>query len=122
MADFPAATLRRAAEKLRGLANAATPGPWRATSYGEGDMRSWYVTAPNTLVTTGLHEDDDELVAIENDGRDAAFIAAMHPGVALVTAETWELLAHEVEGRKYGELSSSACRAVDAAELVLGEA
>lgn len=105
MPESPAVTLRRAAEKLRGLANAATPGPWRATSYGEGDMRSWYVTAPNTLVTTGLHEDDDELVAIEHDGRDAALIAAMHPGAARLLAIMWDEFAELLDGHSEINLS-----------------
>lgn len=82
-------TLRRGAEKLRGLATAATLGPWRATPYGDGPTQSWYVTGRHTLITTGLHEDldDAELVAIEHDRTDAEYIAAVNPAAGLLLAD-----------------------------------
>jgi hypothetical protein len=88
----PAEDLRAAAVKLRELATAATPGPWRqhdthlgqygytaTVLSGEGndtDLRAW--------LPSMSQEPWDEA---RNAWPDAAFIAAMHPGVGLALAD-----------------------------------
>jgi hypothetical protein len=96
--ETPAQMLRRAAEKMRALAGAATAGPWRATPHGRPPTQSWYVTGLHTLITTGLHEDidDHELVAIEHDRADAQYIAAVHPGIGLLVADQWDAIADDM--------------------------
>ncbi|MCX4885914.1 hypothetical protein [Streptomyces sp. NBC_00847] len=95
----PADELRAAAEKLRTLATAATPGPWRdhdthlgqygyaaTVLSGEGndtDLRAWLPSMSQTPW--------DET---RNAWPDAAYIAAMHPSVGtelakLLEAQLW---------------------------------
>lgn len=72
----PADELRAAASKVRALASTATPGPWEMG--GVGDF-GWTVRMGPTSTET----EDSEQGAI-----DAAYIAAMHPGVGTALA-TW---------------------------------
>ena len=98
----PAEDLRAAAAKLRELATAATPGPWRqhdthlgqygytaTVLSGEGndtDLRAW--------LPSMSQEPWDEA---RNVWPDAAYIAAMHPGVGLALAELLEHHALHVD-------------------------
>lgn len=113
MSESPAESLRRAAEKMRGYANAATEGPW---STGRSGLSVWVESASGDLFVADVGDQGNEFA--EADG---AFIAAMHPGVALLIADQWGSLAAEVGGLRYGQLSMSASLAVDGAELFLGE-
>ncbi|MEV7492230.1 ParB N-terminal domain-containing protein [Streptomyces anulatus] len=82
--DRPADLLRAAAEKLRALSSAATPGPWKMT--GVGDF-GWSVSAP------GVETPDTE------QGRtDAELIALLHPGVGLALANWLESAAERLGG------------------------
>jgi hypothetical protein len=91
--ETPAQFLRRAAEQLHGLANAATPGPWRAEpgSRGTGsDGKPWpanYVASDKARPRFKVHSEAD-----------AAYIAAVDPGVALAIADMWDAVADEAEG------------------------
>jgi hypothetical protein len=103
MTETPAETLRRAAEKARGLAAAATPGPWQTHDThlpvgghtatvlsGEGndtELRAW--------LPTWDHEPWSE---VHNVWNDAAYIAALHPGVALLIADWLDAEADCHEG------------------------
>lgn len=98
----PADELRAAAETLRGLATAATPGPWRqhdthlgqygytaTVLSGEGhdtDLRAW--------LPSMSQEPWDET---RNAWPDAAYIAAMHPGVGAALAAWLEYEAALIE-------------------------
>ncbi|WP_181785363.1 hypothetical protein [Streptomyces phytophilus] len=88
-----AAELRAAAQKLRDLAEAATAGPWRShdTHLDFGGHTATIMTARDDLNATELlawlptmsHEPWGDA---RNAWRNADFIAAMHPGVALALA------------------------------------
>ncbi|MEU5624248.1 hypothetical protein [Streptomyces tendae] len=98
----PADELRTAADKLRKLATAATPGPWRnhdthlgqhghtaTVLSGEGndtDLRAW--------LPSQNHEPWDETRNVRND---AAYIAAMDPGVGTALADWLEETARNSE-------------------------
>ncbi|MFE2832231.1 hypothetical protein ACFXI6_14455 [Streptomyces mirabilis] len=101
--------LRAAAEKLRTLATEATPGPWRqhdthlgqyghtaTVLSGEGndtDLRAW--------LPSMSQESWDEARNVWND---AAYMAALHPGVGLALADWLDETATEVtaaEGTEY---------------------
>jgi hypothetical protein len=86
----PAAELRAAAERLRQAATAATPGPWHVTVCGPNDDDA-YVVSPSRPVVIA------EEPAGAGGQRDAAFIAAMHPGVALALAEWLEQTVRALE-------------------------
>lgn len=91
----PAEELRAAAARLRALAADATPGPWRQHDthlgqYGytatvlsgkgnDTDLRAW--------LPSMSHEPWDER---RNVWSDAAYIAAMHPGVGAALADWLE--------------------------------
>ncbi|MFF8544775.1 hypothetical protein ACF060_31315 [Streptomyces werraensis] len=95
----PADELRTAAETMRRLASEATPGPWRqhdthlwqyghtaTVLSGEGnetDLRAW--------LPSQSQESWDETRNVWND---AAYIAAMHPGVGAALAELLETAAN----------------------------
>lgn len=83
----PAGELRAAADELRTLATAATPGPWTQTGIGE---HGWTVGSP----TTFLVETDDS-----DQGRaDADYIAALHPGVGHALADWLDVEANTWAG------------------------
>ena len=103
----PADELRAAAEKLRALAAAATPGPWRdhdthlgqygyaaTVLSGEGndtDLRAWLPSMSQTPW--------DET---RNAWPDAAYIATMHPLVGLALAKLLEDCAELHEAKLPG--------------------
>ena len=71
--------LRDAAKVLRELAQAATPGPWEA-----GEACVWTdADLPSRVVVSDGRDGDGGAW----DEADAAFIATMHPGVALALAD-----------------------------------
>ncbi|SES03935.1 ead/Ea22-like family protein [Streptomyces qinglanensis] len=96
----PADELRTAAARLRALATAATPGPWRQHDthlgqYGhtatvlsgernDTELRAW--------LPTMSQESWDET---RNVWADAAYIAAMHPGIGLALADWLEHAAQQ---------------------------
>jgi hypothetical protein len=96
--------LRTAATTLRDLTQAATPGPWRqhdthlgqygyaaTVLSGEGndtDLRAW--------LPSMSQEPWDE---VRNVWPDAAYIAAMHPGVGALLAQLLEVEADVVAAR-----------------------
>jgi hypothetical protein len=102
MTTTPAQELQTAAEKLRKLASAATPGPWRqhdthlgqygytaTVLSGEGndtDLRAW--------LPSMSHEPWDET---RNVWPDAQYIAAMHPGVGAALADWLEEAARHYD-------------------------
>lgn len=75
----PAEQLRAAAQRLRELAGAATPGPW---TYVPSSRGGWYVD-PQTVASVGRKVE-------------AAYIAAMHPGVAQALAELLDAVAKDI--------------------------
>ncbi|HET7326986.1 MAG TPA: hypothetical protein VFJ14_06820 [Nocardioidaceae bacterium] len=98
MAVNAAEELTAAASRLRALAEAATPGPWRTECVGS---EGWHVFGPCGLderhpprrprvsaVTWG---------SFESDKADAAYIAAMSPPVALAVAELLDAAAQAHE-------------------------
>ncbi len=83
--------LRRAAQKLRKRAGAATPGPWQAVQYGKG----WGVDG-------NVRPADHAWVAEMKFGEertDAEYIASMHPPVALALAGWLDFVAEHIEVR-----------------------
>lgn len=121
----PADELRTAAETLRSLATAATPGPWRQHDthlgqYGhtatvlsgernDTELRAW--------LPTMSHESWDEARNVWND---AAYIAAMHPGVGLAVAELLETAATCLDGHDGVAYPSHVVRAFTVAHAILG--
>ena len=75
----PAERLRAAATRLREVSGAATPGPWEAC---EGDPNA-FGFRPSVIF---MAERGHDAAEIENSG-DAAYIAMMHPPVALALAD-----------------------------------
>lgn len=112
--ETPAQTVRRAAEKLRKLANGATPGPWHRPLNARNKA---IVTAPLPEGETGSYisgidpstgERERCCVVMANtwsdgkhfrkrSGRDLEFIAAIHPGIALLVTDQWDLTADLME-------------------------
>jgi hypothetical protein len=79
----PADELRTAAEKIRALVEGATTGPWSVNSWGH--------------VETGGFETVAEVWPLSAEpGANAAYIAAMHPGVGLALAAWLEAEAFQV--------------------------
>lgn len=89
MTELPSETLRRAAEKLRALAQAASEGPWGHASDGAfievyGHNRRWVADAGRSESKQARH--------------DGAFIATLHPGVAVLIADWLDAEAGAHEG------------------------
>ncbi len=85
-----AAELRTAADKLRELAEGATPGPWGwkpANPNKLGPLHDASLTGPSCHLTSG----DDVWI------RDAVYIAAMHPLVGLALADLLDDVAEHAE-------------------------
>lgn len=80
----PADELRAAAEKLRALSQAATEGPWRCIP-NETAVEVWSRSAKWELASVGTDED-------------AAYVAAMHPGVGLALAAWLDGTARSLDG------------------------
>lgn len=85
MTESPAQTLRRAAEKARTLASMATEGPWGT---GKSGMSVWVESATGDLFVADTGDRGNEFAEA-----DAAFIAAVHPGVMLAVAGMWDAVA-----------------------------
>lgn len=96
--------LRTAAETLRRLAEAATPSPWTET--GIGDF-GWTVGSP----TRSIAETEDN----EQGRTDAAYIAAMHPGIGVALADWLDETARNSE--PFGSINT---RAVEMARAING--
>ena len=123
--------LRRAAERLREVAGEATPGPWWDDF---GGVRAGILPRSRHLVTNGF----PNVVAI-TDRRgvggeaDAAYVATMHPGVALALADWLEREAalsiafdqivtrHTAAGFTVETEQSSFPQALATARAILGE-
>ncbi|MGY1579207.1 hypothetical protein [Streptomyces sp. MN13] len=108
------AELRNAAAKLRSLANAATPGPWGLYESGyvieiAADLEE---TGHGYRARRGICRLDEE--PLDNDPAhkgwmaeedwaqvqaDAAYIAALHPGIALALAQLLDVEADVVAAR-----------------------
>lgn len=92
----PAEELRAAAEKLRALATAASPGPWTAEPViygppcdGWGDPSVWEIHSKGySVVSHQTHEGG----GIDQAGN-AEWIAAMHPGVGAALADWLDVAA-----------------------------
>jgi len=85
-----AVELRTAADKLRELAEGATPGPWRwkpAIPGKLGPLHDASLTWPSGYFTSGY----DIWI------RDAVYIAAMNPLVGLALADLLDSLADDAE-------------------------
>lgn len=83
--------LRKASEKLRALANAASPAPWRHTDsevvddvFGAGLVVVGPERDPIALVCDSWYEDED---GEPTPWHDATYITTMHPGVGLALAD-----------------------------------
>jgi hypothetical protein len=115
----PAEQLRAAAQRLRELAEAATPGPWHAVA----SVPSHSVRSPGGWEIASS--------AYADRRADMDFIAAMHPGVALALATLleshsadWDQLtehnAHTTDGQDHPEAPDEAMEeALALARLVL---
>ncbi|MCX5336921.1 hypothetical protein [Streptomyces sp. NBC_00140] len=109
----PADEIRAAAEQLRKLAEAATDGPWISETspvygfrVGTVNMRAW-------VAFTGDYADEPD-----ESGPDAAYIAAIHPGVGLALAD-W--LDYEADLMGPGsERRGRTTRALAVARAILG--
>lgn len=99
-----AETLRRAAALMRGRAEAAAAGPWRAIPARDG--------LPAIVAAAAVLADVDESTA------DAEHIASWHPAVALAVADLLDYLAPLADG-PWGP-DSTIDRAVRIAETYLG--
>ena len=118
-------TLREAAEKLRGLADSASAGPWSAECIGSEGYR---VYGPRS--DTGSVRDRMRNVAADvrygshEWCRDnAEFIAAMHPGIGLRVADMLDSVASDLNA--FNTTDEDAERtdpeALELARTVLGE-
>jgi hypothetical protein len=85
--EAPADTIRRAAKVMRGHAEAATKGPWRAVAGRWGDETFAAVVAPEgdpANAETWLMATGRGSICQEADAKHAAF---WHPGVAVAVAD-----------------------------------
>lgn len=96
----PTETLRAAAVRLREVAGAATPGPWRDSGV-QGNRYSALVsdTMPTGRPTRGGWDDTEGyggyLVGESIVAPDRAYIALMHPLVGLALAEWLDVVARD---------------------------
>lgn len=100
-----AVELRTAADKLRELAEGATPGPWGwkpANPNKLGPLHDASLTGPSCHLTSG----DDVWI------RDAAYITLMHPPVALALADWLDDEAARGLGRPDNVAAYAVARAV----------
>jgi hypothetical protein len=94
----PSAELRAAAQRLRTLAEAATPGPWAI--WRDLDHQGFYAVGDRAgVLNEGETAEQCNTVAHIYVEEDATFIAAMHPGVALALAKVLEREARQEEYR-----------------------
>lgn len=90
----PAVLLREAASKMRELAEAATPGPWRALCDGYGDTSGGTAEHERRDLLWVRHGDTNVGDVVSTYGNwnarseaDVLHIAAWHPAVALAVAD-----------------------------------
>ena len=124
--------LRAAADKLRKIAESATPGPWRSHDthlgqYGHtatvlsgdrtdnsdprGHLRAW--------LPTMSQESWDET---RNVWADAAFIAAMHPGIGAALADLLEAVSYAPDDGSLDDPGSDVHDACDRTSCASGAA
>lgn len=89
------ARLRQAAALLRERAGGTTPPPWTHEADEHGDHRVGDTARTAWVAYTGEDDDGPEARA------DAAYIATMHPGVALLLADLLEGEIYEAEYEAY---------------------
>ena len=135
-ADEPSAqTLRRAAEKMRGLAYAATEGPW----WFDEDEHCWRLHGvfgripadppiPEQVMNKQIlkaPKSGTPYAEYWPDAADAAWITAMHPGVGLLIADMWDGIAERHATCTIGKFAPTLCRDLEdayyAAVKFLGE-
>jgi hypothetical protein len=107
--------LQAAADKLRALATATTPGPWIADASIPYGHRVGSVNDADWITWTGEYGET-------GSDSDAAYIAAMHPLVGLAVADWLEREARQERYTlaEFGHRSASN-EAKAAARVVLGE-
>jgi hypothetical protein len=120
MTESPAQTLRRAAEKLHGLAQAAIDAGWT------GRTRIEHAGATNVPIIVSADSAHARGVADVMNGAYASLLATLgNPTMGLLIADTWDEIANVTafEERMSGTASpgSIAARALPAARAVLGE-
>lgn len=124
----PAEELRAAADRLEALAKGATPGPWQWWNL-EGADQGWSDNGPSleTVARGPVYSDGSQGAAatiigawghdawgISVEESDAAYIAAMHPGVGLALPSLLRVIADRYEsmldtfapGSKAGEVTA----------------
>lgn len=109
--ETPAVILRRASERMRELAQAATSGPWVGHRIGlMGGRVGVVVSQPHGAFV---------MVDRDNEARteDAAHLAAWHPAVALAVADWLDVTARDT-----GTSSLAYHAALAVARVFLGEA
>lgn len=110
----PAGELRAAVEKLRKLATQATAGPWIHEVSPVYGFRVGTASASDWVAFTGDYADEPD-----ESGPDAAFIAAMHPGVGLALVG-W--LAGEAEELEHDDFPGIHSHALAVARQINGTA
>lgn len=120
MTAAPAAELRQAAQRLRDLAAAATPGPWRS----ELLPPNLHHRHPAHWVTARYEDDGCEVSQTVADcpwrQADADLIAALHPGVAVALADWLETAATYLGDEPQVTYPSHVVRALAVARQILG--
>ncbi|MBN8882977.1 MAG: hypothetical protein J0H73_11770 [Salana multivorans] len=122
-------TLRRAATRLRELADAAAPGPWSAFGTGRAGGDHWHVFDPDgeSIASIAAQDGSNE----EQREPTAALIATMGPTMAAALAHYFDLEADSIElataiadpevvAATLAQPGPQAC--LQLARLVLGEA
>lgn len=104
MTASPAVLLREAASKMRELAQAATPGPWRALCDGYGDTSGGTAEHERRDLLWVRHGDTNVGDVVSTYGNwnarseaDVLHIAAWHPEVALAVADWLDHAAARAE-------------------------
>jgi hypothetical protein len=140
--ESPAALLRRAAEKMRGLANTATEGPW----WFDEDEHCWRLHGvfgripadppiPEQVMNKQIlkaPKSGTPYAEYWPDAADAAWITSMHPGLGLLIADQWDVIASDMEilhateqphgiVDHAGQAHAAWASPLDAARLFLGE-
>ena len=107
--------LRRAAALLREKSEKATPGPWL-------HERNLGRLPANTVLGPVRGVGRDLPVTLDALGRDAAFIATMHPGVGLALADWLDWTFDQGHSGDMDDNGCDECRpALAVARLILGE-
>lgn len=104
-----AETLREAAKALRDRAEEAPPGPWDHVVGASGD-------------TAWVERRHTETIAVSANAAASAYIATMHPGVALALADWLDAEAQDQSHDPAEHDGSPSGYALRVAETVLGGA